>query len=436
MLLKRLRVAQLRAFEDAELGFHPRMNIIMGVNGVGKSTILDALRYLLSDVLRAVSAVPVSRNDFRVDDITVGKSSLTTSLACDILGASFTYTLHKPREEALPDPEREHEVRHQVVKTPTLTEWVADPGHEADARSVAAALRKVDFQPLAVYFAPQRSILDSSKSSRRASRGREAALSAALYPRPLHAVDFAEWWLGRESLAAEGMAGPRAVLDALNVTASTFLESCRGLRAVSDPKPALLIEKNGTTLDVRQLSDGERGVLALVLDLTRRLSQANPQLEDPAREGSAIVLIDELDLHLHPGWQRKIVHRLLLTFPRCQFIATTHSPQIVSEVEPEQLQLLERSEDHIVVRRLPQSYGLESSWILEHLMDVTSRPQPSRRLISQIEDALDEGDLEAARTHLSRLRTMLHGDDADVVRLEASIDTIEALTDAVDTEGE
>ena len=97
---------------------------------------------------------------------------------------------------------------------------------------------------------------------------------------------------------------------------------------------------DSTTIPVRQLSDGERGILAFVLDLTRRFAQANPNFTDPASEAEAIVLIDEIDLHLHPKWQRQIIHNLTTTFPCCQFIATTHSPQVVASVEPDQVHLL------------------------------------------------------------------------------------------------
>ena len=78
-----------------------------------------------------------------------------------------------------------------------------------------------------------------------------------------------------------------------------------------------------------QLSDGERGILALVLDLTRRLAQANPHLDDPAAEAEAVVLIDEIDLHLHPTWQRTIMAYLSERFPRTQFVVTAHSPLVV-----------------------------------------------------------------------------------------------------------
>ena len=71
-----------------------------------------------------------------------------------------------------------------------------------------------------------------------------------------------------------------------------------------------MVEKEKLTLDVRQLSDGERGILALVLDLAKRLSQLNSAVADPVAKGEAVVLIDELDIHLHPKWQRR--HHVLL----------------------------------------------------------------------------------------------------------------------------
>src|SRR5690606_16357245 len=112
------------------------------------------------------------------------------------------------------------------------------------------------------------------------------------------------------------------------------------LRVGDEDSPRLLIDRKGVALPVRQLSDGERGSLALVLDLTRRLSQANPGLDDPAANGPGVVLIDEIDLHLHPKWQRDIVGNLPNAFPNLQFIATTHSPQVIGEVEHDRIQVM------------------------------------------------------------------------------------------------
>jgi len=171
------------------------------------------------------------------------------------------------------------------------------------------------------------------------------------------------------------------------------LPDYKNLRPDPESDSRLLIDHGRITLDVSQLSDGERGVLALVLDLARRLSQANPSLGDPLRDGEAIVLIDEIDLHLHPKWQSTIVEHLTGVFPRCQFIATTHSPQIVAAVEPEQVLLLTKTE----VVSPDRSLGMDSNWILRHIMEADDRPAGAADAIRSIEAMIKKGTFQKAR---------------------------------------
>jgi predicted ATP-binding protein involved in virulence len=77
------------------------------------------------------------------------------------------------------------------------------------------------------------------------------------------------------------------------------------------------------------------------------------------------VEIDEVDLHLHPGWQRKIVPTLRDTFPGCQFLLTTHSPQVISHVQPSCIRTLHRERDNIVLGQPEASFGMDSSRVLE-----------------------------------------------------------------------
>ncbi|EEW0965258.1 chromosome segregation protein SMC, partial [Escherichia coli] len=102
----------------------------------------------------------------------------------------------------------------------------------------------------------------------------------------------------------------------------------------------LVLAKDDLLLDAQQLSQGEKTILTLVGDLTRRLVLLNPKLNNPL-QGKGIVLIDEVDLHLHPSWQQNIIEKLQHTFPNVQFIITTHSPQIVSTVPSKCLRILE-----------------------------------------------------------------------------------------------
>jgi AAA domain, putative AbiEii toxin, Type IV TA system/AAA domain len=430
MILTSLRVSHLRAFHKAEFKFSPGMNLLVGINGVGKSTALDALRVLLSHVMPKISATRGKKLPFELNDIQVGADALTAELSFDFGGLPFIYEAHKPRERYVPNPDWKGGVHEQAIATPEHYEL------KPNLRKVAKELRTTAEHPLAVYFSPRRSIPTMKKPSAQSiAGGRAAGFADALKHRELRLREFALWWLGRERLAQEpGKDALLVPLDSLRAAVHKFLDGCENLRAVEEPEPTLLLDKEGATFDVRQLSDGERGVLAFILDLARRLALVNPDLDDPTRKGRAIVLIDELDLHLHPKWQRTIVHRLKEAFPNCQFVATTHSPQIISEVEPDELTLLYRDGDHVTVRPAQQAYGLDSNWILEDLMGVPARPRPAQEKIDEVEQALEENALDVARRKLGELRQMLHGVDPDVTRLEASIETLEALTDETDSE--
>jgi predicted ATP-binding protein involved in virulence len=150
------------------------------------------------------------------------------------------------------------------------------------------------------------------------------------------------------------------------------------------------VEKQGQELIVNQLSDGEKCLLAMVGDLARRLAIANPSLENPL-QGEGVVLIDEIELHLHPKWQREIIPALTRTFPNCQFIATTHSPQVISEVKPNGIYILEATSEGVVARRPESSYGRDSNRILEDLMGVPARPQEIKDDILKCFDSSTRG---------------------------------------------
>ena len=128
-------------------------------------------------------------------------------------------------------------------------------------------------------------------------------------------------------------------------------------------------------LALDQLSGGCRIVLALAADLARRMAQGNPHLDDPLLS-EAVVLIDEVDLHLHPQWQQRILIDLTRAFPNTQFIVSTHSPLVLTTVKPEQIVELYRKEDGSVVAGSPVSatYGAEAGDVLSSVMGTNQRP--------------------------------------------------------------
>ncbi|MDZ8069729.1 MAG: AAA family ATPase [Nostoc sp. DedQUE08] len=412
MQLKSLTLTDFRSFEQATFEFQPGMNLLVGINGVGKSSVLDALRIALSRVLPNFTACQDKRLNFEVDDIMMGRDQLAIDLKFQAFDIPFICNVTRGKS-------------HKVEFKP-------------DSENILYPLKNADEQPLVVYFSTRRSVPIEKVINEKSSEGNQsAAFAEALTHRMLRLREFADWWLVQEALLDEEAKFAQQRLEVMANVVTRFLDWCTNLRAVAKPKTTLLLDKNGETIDVKQLSDGERGLLALVLDLARRLCQANPNLEDPLENGKAVVLIDEIDLHLHPQWQRTIVEQLTQTFPNCQFIATTHSPLIIGEVKPPGLTLITKENNGIVVlqKRL-QGFGLTSNRILEQLMGTASRNATTQAQINLVEYALEEGELELARNRLEELITMMKGYDDEASRLEASINNLEALAEEVDLENE
>ena len=161
----------------------------------------------------------------------------------------------------------------------------------------------------------------------------------------------------------------------------------------------MIVDKNGQELRVDQLSDGEKCTLAMVGDLARRMAIANPAQDDPLG-GEGVVLIDELDLHLHPGWQRHVVSALEGTFPNCQFLVATHSPQIVGHVAPERIWLLERTKSGVSASRPAESFGQRAGRILEDVMDGPERPQEIKDRLSSLFFAIPQDELATPKQML------------------------------------
>ena len=256
-------------------------------------------------------------------------------------------------------------------------------------------------------------------SERMAAGGTDVAFGDALVSRELRLSEIAAWMRAQESLRSE-RASATATLRVLEETVQLFLEGYTGLRG-DDSQRELLIDRKGGTVAVMRMSDGERGTLALILDLTRRLVQANPEMDNPVVEAEAVVLIDELDLHLHPAWQRLIVHKLTSTFPRCQFIATTHSPQVIGEVEHDRIHIMTGGE----VYPPSHSFGVDSSRVLDEIMDAERRTKIAQDLLAQMSATIGGQHYEAARRLLPRIVEVLGEADPEVTRIETLLDFLE-----------
>ena len=416
MRVTRLKLANVRAIEVAELHFRPGFNLVAGVNGVGKTTVLDTLAVCFSAIVKHANRRPRYGSSFEADDIRFGAGALQAECDLECAGEKHGFLIHRFRDRnpqhAATEWSRENEKMYNSAALEEFYGGVPTNGTGG----------KPEGQVLAVLFSTNRSVA-SDRSSRRgaAAGGVAAAFAGALSTRHLLLGEFAAWMRAQQALSSEWPAATR-MLTGFDKAVTRFLPGYRNLRPTeADSGHSLLIDRGAASLPVRHLSDGERGVLAMVLDLTRRLAQANPTMGDPAAEAEAVVLIDEIELHLHPGWQRRIVGNLTETFPKCQFIATTHSPQVIGEVEHDRIQIIANGE----VYSPAHSYGVDSNRVLEETMGANPRTTEVEELLKKVSQKVGEQRYEDARELLDELVGRLGENDPEITRVRTLLNFLE-----------
>ena len=215
-------------------------------------------------------------------------------------------------------------------------------------------------------------------------------------------------------------------LETVRLAIEQFLPEYTELRVKRLPKPHLLINKEGRTFDLNQLSEGEKSLIALIGDIARRLTIANLNSSEPLK-GKGIVLIDEIDLHLHPGWQRLVVPQLLKVFSNCQFIITTHSPLVLSHIQPENLFLLNNKENTLSISKARESYGKNSDRILEDILGIDARPAKEKKRLQNLFKMIERGELEKADKEIDKLSKVFRGQEPDLLKAKVLIKRKEIL---------
>ena len=399
MKLESLSLAHCGGFEQLDITFEPDVTLIAGVNGVGKSTLLRALGVVLS---RTQQRIGVTRNrplSLRPDDVYVGSEIA-------YLTASMDFDGWKVRAEY-------------------------------SQRSNSRSMKKFDlFGPiperssnecLAVYFSPKRQLPGQPRSLPEAKPyDPSTAYGRALHDREVELREFMHWFRAQEKLGAASEPRRLKVLDALRAVVADLMPEFSNLRIQEQPRLGFVVDKRDQPFYLHQLSDGERGLLALVFDLTRRLAIANPDSDDPIAEGVALVLIDEIELHLHPKWQRDVIKRLPNIFKSCQFVITTHSPQVIGETEARCVRLLFWRDGKVLVDTPAMAFGTDSNWILSVLMDADEMNEDVESELVRISALIAERNLDGAKELVHALRTRV-GNTESIQRMASMIERIERL---------
>ncbi len=424
MRIKTLTLENFRGISDLKIDFHDNMNILVGVNGSGKSSILDALSILLSQFTNTIHPKNRFKHGLQENDITNKVPSAELNVCIYYANQSYEWATRRDRKK--------RKIRRTLFNSNKhlLIEEIHKEMELSDQFSL----------PLTIYYPVTRAVIDIPLRIRTKHEFNQfSAYEQALSGKTIDFRSFFEWFREQEDIENEMRLHKEELFDwkeenifnyrdpllqAVRKAIHKLLPEFDHLRVRRSPL-RMTIQKGREELIINQLSDGEKCLIAMVGDLARRLALANPSLENKL-EGKGIVLIDEIELHLHPGWQRMIIPALEKIFINCQFIVTTHSPQILSHVESEKIFMLERKKNNVVVSHPEDSYGLDSNRILEDILGVPERPAEIKNDLGQLFDRIDRGELEAAQHHLTELHEKI-GNDPELLKADILIKRKELL---------
>ena len=416
MKIKRIEMNSFRGIGDMKLEFQEKEpNVIIGINGVGKSSILECIAILLSRYTKPVQYPTTSGRLFQEADISTGSEETSNEITVETGKGEVTWCLSKMRKKRSKTAGSDlSELRKFIEET-----------HENLKNNSEFNL------PVIVHYGVNRAVLEIPLRGRKKhSLDRVSAYEESLDSVQINFNSFFQWFRKLEDLENEQRIDDSNFvnhqLEAVRQAIYSLITGLSNLRIRRSPL-RMTVKKQDRELNVNQLSDGEKCLLAMVGDLARRLAIANPGLEDPLL-GDGVVLIDEIELHLHPRWQRDIIPALKKTFPNCQFIITTHSPQVISHVHPEGVFILERSDEQGLFVMSPEgSYGRDSNSILEDLMEVPERPQKIKDSLQQLFRFIDDGNLEGAKELRQELVEEIGDDEPEFVRADVLIRRKEIL---------
>jgi predicted ATP-binding protein involved in virulence len=380
--LKKLELKEYRSFKDLSIDFvESNVIVILGINGIGKSSILDAISYNLSFFTAKMFAINqeeiVCDSQPEFDDVNVDAELALCTLTFYSLGNEIS-------------------ISTSLGISMTNPKYTYEPKEFIDnLRSLISTNKEVGL-PTFAYYRSHRSKVDSDHSNFKGTYdSRLYGIHKAFRMEFSSFTGFESWYSAVNENAVGG--SENSTLEHVNKALLTFLstflqEEFTEVRVVKARVTngflydnfRIQILKTNQWINLRSLSSGEKSLIFLVCDIARRLSISN-NYNSTSLEGDGVVLIDEIELHLHPTWQRNILSSLSKVFPNIQFIVTTHSPIVLSTLEDKAIYTVDNS-SYFTTALDPKGRDVNS--ILEEIMDVPSRPIDLDKKIKRLQKIL------------------------------------------------
>jgi len=326
MQIKNLIIDNFRAKQKLNMQFGKRLTLLVGENGRGKTTVLDAIAIGLGAILTHLPKV--AGISFKKTDIK----------QCNNKKAPYTRIRIETLDNLIWDRTERRDKSKQTISEIPPAIGLQHLRRYLDEQIILPFNQSKEFiLPVFSYYGVSRALLNVPLRRRGFPKAHQRfeALDNSLNADSRFKSAFV-WFYNKENEEQRKQRELRDFDYRLPELESVRRAICTMFRGIDEPHIMLnplrfAVKMQGETLDIMQLSDGYKTLLSLVIDLAIRMTIANPHLDDPLKT-TATVLIDEVDLHLHPDWQKHVIGDLLATFPNAQFILTTHSPYVVESV--------------------------------------------------------------------------------------------------------
>lgn len=417
MRLDMLKLGNYRQFESFEITFDPKLTVLAGINGAGKTSILQAASVALGTFLigfdalhgQGISLQDVHRKCHELgEDVDVQEQY---PVVVEAVGECGGREVHWSRVLSHRRGKLSWRQSRELLE---ITR-----GYQRRLQAGDVSLRL----PYLAYYGVGRSLGQAKGKARvilspnSRLHGYQGSLEGTVNERLL-----TEWLMRmaiKRSQSEDYPIGYKVVARAMcrcfeRITGHEGVEVVLNADSLGLDMLYHMADGSRRRESLSQLSDGYRSILGLVLDMAYRMSILNPQLKEHVlEETSGVVLIDEIEQHLHPAWQQRILEDLQAIFPRIQFIVTTHAPSVIHMVHSHNLRLFSELE---VKEPAGEVYGKDTNLIISKVMGGQERPEVIKELFGQYYEALQKRRLSEAEERLNDLRLVLGPNDAELAR--------------------
>ena len=425
MKIKEIKIRNFRCYENIEIKLNPDYTVLIGINGAGKTTILDAISIALGGYISTFDGMGtygIDKNDSHYKMYEIGSSierehqfPVEIYAECEVDKKQISWIRGLNGEKG----RTTNTGAKEIIKYASEIQTEIKMGNKDVILPVIAYygtgrlwMQKKDrnLKKIQESFSRLKGYVDCI----------ESASNEKMMLKWFEKMTYLELQEGKRipelSVVKNSLSQSYMAIDETIKTAEFNFKVRSGELEVAIRRENGIVEN----LPLRILSDGIKSTLSMIADIAYRMAILNPQLlDDILEETSGVVLIDEIDMHLHPSWQKKITSVLKKIFPKVQFVFTTHSPSVLSNVSNKNVLILDNFEIYSLEN---MTYGKDIEAILREVMRVQVRPKEVIDKLELFNDLLDENNLLEAKKILKELEEILGKDDSEVVERRISLE--------------